>query len=77
MSLSKISKDISNDIEALKQEYKESKRLEKASGRGVSKFLSSKQKEQRLSKAEQREKRHRAIEQGVNNMLHDQMALVE
>jgi len=42
MSLSKISKDISHDIEALKQEYKESKRLEKASGRGGGKFLSSK-----------------------------------
>jgi len=65
MSLSKISKDIKGDIEKYRTEL-----IEKKS-------LSSKQKTQRLEKADRRQTRHRAQRQGIDDMLHEQMKLVD
>ena len=65
MNLAAISKVIKADLEKYKGEIVKKK------------SLSSKQKEQRSDRAEKREGRHRAMRQGINDMLHDQMKLVD
>lgn len=59
MGLAKISKDNKADNEKFSSEV-------------VSKTkLSTKQKLQRIQKAEKREERHRAMRQGINDMFHE------
>mmetsp|Transcript_3878 Transcript_3878/g.5882 ORF Transcript_3878/g.5882 Transcript_3878/m.5882 type:complete len:88 (+) Transcript_3878:220-483(+) len=65
MSLAKISKDIKADLDVYKNEIIQKK------------TLSSKQKTSRLSKAEKRQTRHRAMRQGIDDMLHEQMRHVD
>ena len=41
------------------------------------KTLSSKQRLQRHQKAERREERHRAMRQGIHDMIHEQVGLIK
>ena len=65
MGLAKISKDNKADNEKYSQEVVTKQKV------------SSKQRQARISKAEKREERHRAMRQGVNDMFHEQMKLVD
>lgn len=44
---------------------------------GKGKALSSKQRHQRHQKAERREERHRAMRQGIHDMIHEQVNLIK
>ena len=65
MNLAKITKDVKSDLKKYKNEI-----LQK-------KTLNSKQKEQRTVRADKREERHRVMRQGIHNMLHEQMKLID
>lgn len=65
MGLAKISKDNKADNEKYSKEADSKTRI------------SSKHKQARISKAEKREERHRAMRQGVNDMFHEQMRLID
>ena len=65
MNLSKNMKSIKTDNDKYKQELKDKIKI------------SIKQKQQRVTKAEKRVQRHTAIRQGINDMIHDQLKLVD
>ena len=73
--MAKISTDIKKDLENYKKEYLSSKKEMENGGRG--KMLSSKQRHQRHQKAERREERHRAMRQGISDMIHEQVGMVK
>ena len=74
-NLSKISKDIKNDLETYKKEYQQNK-ANAANGLKVQ-LLSLKQRKQRYQKAEKREERHRAMRQGIHDMIHEQVSAIK
>ena len=76
MSVSKICKDNKADIEKYKKEYVDF-RNKNSGATKLKHYLTEKQRTQRLQKAEKREERHRAMRQGVSDMMHDQMRLIE
>lgn len=73
--MSKISTDIKKDLESYKKEYFANKEVMENGGKG--KTLSSKLRYQRYQKAERREERHRAMRQGIHDMVHEQVNLVK
>jgi hypothetical protein len=73
--LAKISTDIKKDLEAYKKEYFANKQVMESGGKG--RALSSKQRYQRHQKAERREERHRAMRQGIHDMIHEQVNLIK
>ena len=73
--MAKISTDIKKDLEAYKKEYFANKQVMESGGKG--RALSSKQRYQRHQKAERREERHRAMRQGIHDMIHEQVNLIK
>lgn len=74
-NLAKISTDIKKDLEMYKKEYFQNK--EEMDNGNKGKTLSSKQRVQRHQKAERREERHRAMRQGIHDMIHEQVSLIK
>ena len=65
MGLAKISKDTKGDLDKFKEEIVQKK------------IINSKKKQSRLSIAENREGRHRAMRQGINDMMLEQMKVID
>lgn len=65
MGMTKISKDMKADLEKYNKEL------------ATKAKVNSKQKEQRKQKADKREERHKTMHQGIDDLFHGQMKLVD